>query len=354
MIEPTHSSIGRTGTFIEPSGEFTQPERKRMQFNSLPGFQRPVSAQVLGTLTFGDTVDRDAARHILNIAREAGVNIIDTANGYADGDAERILGDLHAELDDCLICTKAGMPHPDAEGYPPLSPEGLQASIDGSLRRLRRESVDLFYLHKPDRQTPILETLQTVKNLMNQGQIRAWGVSNYSAWQIADLEATADKLGMPRAAVAQQLYNPLARRIEEEFVEFAATRNYHTMAYNLLAGGLLSGKYDFAQGPGPSGRFSSSKVASRYKNRYWKNQLFSGVSQLDRLAEESGLTLVELTLRWIISQPVTNSVLLGASRAQQLRGNLTALSKGPLPDDLIQACNDATEDLRGPMPSYNR
>jgi aryl-alcohol dehydrogenase-like predicted oxidoreductase len=325
-----------------------------MQFTSLPGIDRPMSAQVLGTLTFGDTVDRDAARHMLRVACEAEVNIVDTANGYADGEAERLLGDLHAELNDSMVCTKAGMPHPDAGNNSPLSPQGLRASIEGSLRRLRRESVDLFYLHKPDRQTPIVDTLKVVSELLDQGKIRAWGVSNYSAWQIADLDATADEVGIPRAAVAQQLYNPLARRIEEEYVEFASTRNYHTMAYNMLAGGLLSGKYDFSEGPGTSGRFSSSKVASRYKDRYWNEQLFSGVSALNRLAEEAGLTLVELTLRWVMSQPVTTSVLLGASRAEHLQNNLKALSKGSLPPDLVTACNEATEALRGPMPKYNR
>lgn len=325
-----------------------------MQLTYISGIDRPMSAQVLGTLTFGDTVDRDGARQLLRVANEAGVNTVDTANGYAGGDAERILGDLQADLNDSIICTKAGMPHPDAGDHSPLSPEGLRASIEGSLSRLRRESVDLFYLHKPDRKTPVVDTLQVVKQLLDEGKIRAWGISNYSAWQIADLDAAADEIGIPRAAVAQQLYNPIARRIEDEYAEFAATRDYHTMAYNLLAGGLLSGKYDFSEGPGDSGRFASSKVASRYKERYWNKQLFTGVSELNSVAEESGITLVELALRWVISQEVTTSVLLGASKAGHLQSNLTAISNGALPHDVVTACNEVTEMLRGPMPSYNR
>lgn len=325
-----------------------------MEVTAVPGIESPMSTQVLGTLTFGDTVDREGARRMINVAREAGVNVIDTANGYAGGEAERMLGELYADLGGFVICTKAGIPHPDAGGASPLSPKGIRASVEGSLRRLRRDSVDLFYLHKPDRNTDIDDTLTTIAELLDQGTIRAWGVSNYAAWQIAELDATAAAIGIPRAAVAQQLYNPVARRLEDEYSEFAFTRNYHTMAYNLLAGGILSGKHDFSRGPGATGRFSSSEVASRYKDRYWKQQLFTGVSGLKRLAEASGLTLVELALRWVISQKVTTSVLLGASRAEHLQSNLKALSKGALPPDLVTACNESTDGLRGPMPAYNR
>lgn len=326
-----------------------------MKTMELAGIDRPLSAQVLGTLTFGDTVDKDGARQMISIAREAGVNMIDTANGYANGKSERLLGDLHREIGDSMVVgTKAGIPHPDAGDHLPLSPRGLRASLEGSLARLARDSVDVFYLHRPDRDTPIIETLQTLRNLQTEGKIRTWGISNYSAWQIADLHRAAEQVGIAHPAVAQQLYNPIARRLEDEYAEFATSRNFHTMAYNLLAGGILSGKYDFSKGPGSSGRFSSSMVAARYRNRFWNEQLFAGVSTLNRIADESGLTLIELALRWVVSQKVTTSVLVGASRPEHLKNNFRALSRGPLEPDLVVACQEATAYLRGPMPAYNR
>lgn len=326
-----------------------------MKTMEIAGIDHPLSTQVLGTLTFGDTVDKEGARQMISIAREAGINMIDTANGYADGNSERLLGDLRREFGDSMVvCTKAGIPHPDAENHPPLSPRGLRASLEGSLARLSRDSVDVFYLHRPDRETPIMKTVQTLRDLQTEGKIRTWGISNYSAWQIADLHRAAEQVGIAHPAVAQQLYNPIARRLEDEYAEFATSRNFHTMAYNLLAGGILSGKYDFSRGPGSSGRFSSSMVADRYRNRFWNEHLFAGVSALNRIAEESGLTLIELALRWVISQKVTTSVLVGASRPEHLQTNLRALSRGPLEPNLVAACQEATAYLRGPMPAYNR
>lgn len=326
-----------------------------MKTMEIAGIDRRLSAQVLGTLTFGDTVDKEGARQMISIARDAGVNIIDTANGYADGKAERLLGELRQDLGDSMvICTKAGIPHPDAGGRPPLSSRALRASLEGSLSRLGRNNVDVLYLHRPDRETPIIETLHTVRDLHAEGKIRTWGISNYSAWQIADLHRAAEQVGIVHPAVAQQLYNPIARRLEDEYAEFARSRNLHTMAYNPLAGGILSGKYDFSQGPGASGRFASSMVADRYRDRYWNEQLFAGVSALNRLADQSGLKLTELALRWVISQRVTSSVLVGATKTEHLQSNFTALSRGPLEPDLLAACQEVTDYLRGPMPTYNR
>lgn len=321
----------------------------------IPGLETEASSAVLGTMTFGDTVDIDGARQMIRAARDAGVTVIDTANGYAGGDTERMLGDLGSEIpSEMIVCTKAGIPHPDADGHAPLSPTGIQRALDGSLSRLRRPSVDLFYLHQPDRSTPIEETLSTVKQLLQDGQIRAWGVSNFAAWQIADLDAAADRLGMPGPVVAQQLYSPIARRLEDEYVEFAASHRVHTMVYNPLGGGLLSGKHDFTRGPQESGRFSSSRLAQMYRDRYWNERLFDGVARLEGVAAESGLPLLELALRWVLSRDVTGSVLLGGSKVHHLTSNLDALARGPLSPDLVAACDEATASLSGAMPAYNR
>ncbi|MEQ4721286.1 aldo/keto reductase [Nonomuraea sp. B19D2] len=301
---------------------------------------------VLGTMTFGDTVDARTAGRMLDHALDAGVTGVDTANGYAGGAAEEILGELlRSRRDRVVLATKAGIPHPDAGDHAPLSPAGLRASLEGSLRRLKTEHVDLFYLHQPDRATPLDDTLATVAELMAEGKIGSLGVSNYAAWQIAGIS--------PLPVVAQQLYNLLARRIEDEYAEFALTSGLRTMVYNPLGGGLLTGRHRFDQAPG-TGRFGDSRVAAMYRKRYWDADLFKAVEALQAITEDAGLPLAELSLRWLAGNPVVSAVLLGASSVDHLRANLAALAAGPLPADVAAACDAVGDTLRGPMPAYNR
>jgi aryl-alcohol dehydrogenase-like predicted oxidoreductase len=321
---------------------------------ALPGVPVPLSRLVLGTMTFGDTVDRDGAAAMLDAALDAGITGVDTANGYAGGESERILAEvLPRRRDRVVLATKAGIPHPDQGEHPPLSPAGLRAALEGSLQRLGTDHVDLFYLHQPDRRTPPAETLATVAEFAAEGKIRALGVSNYAAWQIAELTRAADRVGAPRPVVAQQLHNLLARRIEEEYVEYAAVTGLATMVYNPLGGGLLTGRHRFDEDP-TSGRFGDSKLAAMYKQRYWDERMFAAVADLTRIADGAGLPLTELALRWLLGRPSTDALLLGGSRTQHLLANLQAAQAGPLPADVTAACDAVGVTLRGPMPAYNR
>lgn len=313
-------------------------------------FTRPV----LGTMTFGDTVTADTAAQMVDAALAAGITHIDTANGYAGGEAERILADvLRGRRDQVTVATKAGIPHPDADGKAPLSPVGLRASVEGSLRRLDTERVDLFYLHQPDRATPLHETLSTVAQLVEEGKIGALGVSNYAAWQIAEINHLADQVGAPRPVVAQQVYNLLARRIEDEYAEFAAVTGLITMVYNPLGGGLLTGRHSFDADPA-EGRFGDSRLAAMYKQRYWNTTVFDALSQLAVLADKAGLPMTELALRWLVSKPVAGPLLLGGSKVSHLENNIAAINAGPLDADLVAECDDIGAALRGTMPNYNR
>jgi aryl-alcohol dehydrogenase-like predicted oxidoreductase len=313
-------------------------------------FTRPV----LGTMTFGDTVTADVAAQMVDAALAAGITHIDTANGYAGGEAERILADvLRGRRDQVTVATKAGIPHPDADGKAPLSPVGLRASVEGSLRRLDTERVDLFYLHQPDRATPLHETLSTVAQLVEEGKIGALGVSNYAAWQIAEINHLADQVGAPRPVVAQQVYNLLARRIEDEYAEFAAVTGLITMVYNPLGGGLLTGRHSFDADPA-EGRFGDSRLAAMYKQRYWNTTVFDALSQLAVLADKAGLPMTELALRWLVSKPVAGPLLLGGSKVSHLENNIAAINAGPLDADLVAECDDIGAALRGTMPNYNR
>lgn len=325
-----------------------------MNLLSLAGIDVPVSRLVLGTMTFGDTVDASGAAHLLDLALEAGVTGVDTANVYANGVTEEIVGGLLVgRRDRIVLATKAGMPHPDHGDDAPLSAAGLRAGLEGSLRRLKVEHVDLFYLHQPDRRTPLRETLATVADLTVEGKIRALGVSNFAAWQIVEINHVVEEVGAPRPVIAQQVYNLLARRLEEEYREFARTSGLVTMVYNPLAGGLLTGRHQLSENPS-TGRFGDSMLASMYRQRYWAPELFAAVTELARIAAASGIDLVQLSLRWLLGREGVDALLLGASREEHLRANLAAAQAGALPGDVVAACDVVGARLRGPMPAYNR
>ncbi len=320
----------------------------------LPGVPVPLSRLVLGTMTFGDTVDPAGAAAMVDAALDAGITGIDTANAYAGGRTEPMLADLlRGRRDRVVLATKAGMPHPDAGDHSPLSPAALRASLEGSLRRLDTDRIDLFYLHQPDRATPIADTLATVTELVAEGKVLALGVSNYAAWQIAELTHTADLVGAPRPVLAQQLYNLLARRVEEEYLEYARTSGLTTMVYNPLGGGLLTGRHRFDEKPG-TGRFGDSALAGMYRQRYWDARLFAAVERLAGIAEDAGIGLAELSLRWLLGKEDVGALLLGGSRVTQLHANLAAAAAGALRADVAAACDEVGADLRGPMPAYNR
>lgn len=309
---------------------------------------------VLGTMTFGDTVDLDAAVELMDLALDAGITHIDTANGYSAGESERIVSKfISARRDSVTVATKAGMHLGDTDGNSPLSPKGLRLSIEASLTRLGTEYVDLLYLHQPDRAANLQDTLEAVAALRAEGKVRALGVSNFSAWQIGEVSRIAGDVGAPRPIVAQQLYNLLARRIEDEYVEFADVTGLTTMVYNPLGGGLLTGKHSFEQSPN-EGRFGDSRLASMYRDRYWNAQIFEAISALSAIASDAGLPLTELALRWLRSKPVVGPILLGGSKATHVKANIDALGRGPLTHDLMIACDDVGATLRGPMPAYNR
>lgn len=312
-----------------------------------------LSRLALGTMTFGDTVDEETAGRMLDVALDAGVTMIDTANGYAGGATESMLGKLLPSRSGYVLATKAGIPHPDAGDAAPLSAAAIRACVEGSLQRLGVERVDLFYLHQPDRSTPLEETLTEVARLVERGSIGALGVSNFSAWHIAAVDSAADAVGAPRPVVAQQLYNLIARRIEEEYAEFATSSRLATMVYNPLGGGLLTGRHSYGDRP-EHGRFGDSRLAAMYTERYWNAELFDAIEALNDIAEQAGLNPSELALRWLLGREVVGSVLLGGSKIAHLEANLAAAAKGPLPPDVVEACDQVGAQLRGPMPAYHR
>lgn len=320
----------------------------------LPDLAQPLPRLVLGTMTFGDTVDVGVARTMVDTALAAGITSFDTANGYAAGRSEQMLGEVLGRRREAVtIATKAGIYPGDAGGSPLLSREGLRSSLEASLRRLGTDHVDIYYLHQPDRSVPVEETVAALGDFVKEGKVRTIGVSNFAAWQIADIFTACDALGTPRPILAQQLYNLVARRIEAEYVEFATTKGLATIVYNPLGGGLLTGRHSLDAVP-TEGRFGTSALSEMYRDRYWNASTFAAIAALGAIGADAGITLPELSLRWLLSKPVVSAVLLGGSRPHQLEANIAAAQDGSLPDDVVAACDEAGLALAGSMPGYNR
>lgn len=319
---------------------------------SIDGVAVPLTPLVLGTMTFGDTVDEAAAHEVIEAAIAAGITGIDTANGYAKSVTESLISPLvKKHRESIVLATKAGMPHADAGDHSPLSAAGLRASVEGSLRRLDVDSMDLFYLHQPDRAAALSETLETVAALHAEGKIKALGISNYAAWQAVDLIHAADAAGAPRPVVAQNVYSVLARRVEDEWLECGATHGIATMAYNPLAGGLLA-RRPSTEGTGE--RFSGSVLAQMYSQRYINDTVLSAVEAFSAVADEAGISAAEMALRWVAGAEGISSLLLGASRVTQLEKNIASVAKGRLSEDVLNAIDEATAAVRGSQPNYNR
>jgi aryl-alcohol dehydrogenase-like predicted oxidoreductase len=309
---------------------------------------------LLGTMTFGDTVDLDAARAMVDQALAMGIDHIDTANVYSTGDAERMLGKLLAgRRDEVTLATKVGMPSADAGPHAPLSAAAITRCVEASLGRLCTDRVDLLYLHQPDRSTPLEETLGVVAELQRQGKVVEFGLSNYSAWMTVDVERAAVAAGVSKPTVGQQLLNLVARRLEDEYVEMARAHGLRTAAYNPLGGGLLTGLHSVDTYP-DAGRFGDSRLAAMYQARYWSPSIFEAIRQYQRIATDAGMTLLELALRWVAGHEYVDAVIVGASKVEHVVTNVDLLRRGRLTDDLIDSIDAVGADLRGPMPAYHR
>ena len=317
-----------------------------METRIVPGTDLRVSRLILGTMTFGGQVDERAAEEMVDVALGAGITMFDTAYVYTEGRSEEILGAvLKRKKSDALVATKV---HPQSGG---LGRAAIFSAIDTSLKRLQRDYVDLYYLHSPDPKTPIDETLEAMAELVRSGKVKRVGISNYAAWQILDIRYRSAAKGWPAIAFSQQLYNLVARRLDEEYAAFTAAFPLFDVVYNPLAGGLLTGKHNGpASTPVAGSRFSQEM----YRRRYWNEQQFNAVERLRESARGAGLSLIELALRWLWTRPVVDAVLLGASSADQLRMNIAAAEEQPLPDDLLKQCDDVWQELRGIAPGYNR
>ncbi len=223
-------------------------------------------------------------------------------------------------------------------------------AIDESLKRLQTDYLDLYYLHAPDHTVPIEESLEAMESLVKQGKVRYPACSNYAGWEVVQMLCIAKERGWHAPYVSQPMYNLLARGIEQEYLAMCKEFGVSTVVYNPLAGGLLTGKHR-PDAVIPGTRFDNNKL---YQDRYWHQQYFNAVERLRQIAQSAGRSLISLSLNWLLHHTASDVVILGASSLEQLNENLAAGEEGPLPEEVVKACDQVWQDLRGPLPVYNR
>ena len=251
-----------------------------------------VSRVCMGTMTFGSQTDLEESTRIVDRCLDEGINFFDTANVYNQGQSEEILGHiLGPRRKDTVLASKVRGAMGDPIEYVGLSCEAVRKGIEGSLRRLNTDYLDIYSLHQPDDQTPIEETLDVMEELRQEGKIRYPATSNYSAWQLCEIHSICDTRGYAKPWISQPMYNLVARGIEQEYLAFTEKAGISNVVYNPLAGGLLTGKQRKDAAPLPGTRFDGNQL---YLDRYWHDAYFEAVAELERIGQAAGITLVQL------------------------------------------------------------
>ena len=325
-----------------------------MQFKHFGRTGLSVSRLCLGTGTFGHQTGEAEAFRILDAAADAGVNFIDTANSYPAGalphevgSSEEITGRwLKDKRGKFILGTKAGGPMGPSAWDKGASRKHLLDAIDASLRRLSTDCVDLYQIHTDDPTTPLDETAETLDLIVRSGRVRYVGVSNFLAYRLARAIGRQDTLGLVRFVSVQPRYNLLFREIERELLPLAQEEGLAVIPYNPLAGGLLTGRYRRDDEP-DKGRFSAElgQFGAAYRARYWREREFDTLEQLRALATASGQPLPKLAIAWILANSAITSVILGASRSEQLKDTLAAADYSLAPE-LKAELDDLTAEYR--------
>jgi aryl-alcohol dehydrogenase-like predicted oxidoreductase len=319
-----------------------------MEYRALGGSGLKVPVLSLGTATFGGgseflrvwgASDVAEATRLIDVCLDAGLTMFDSADAYSGGLAEEILGQaIKGRRDKVLISTKAGFrtgPGADDVG---TSRAHLVAACEASLRRLGTDYIDLWQLHSFDALTPVEETLETLALLVKQGKVRHIGCSNYSGWQLMKSLAASERHGWPRFVAHQAYYSLLAREYEWELMPLALDQNVGTVVWSPLSGGKLSGKLARNQ-PAPKG--SRISVQSTLGSAMPEGQFFDLIDVLEAIAAETGRTVSQVALRWLLQRPSVATLVIGARNEEQLRANLGAVDFS-LNDDQMRRLDEAS------------
>lgn len=294
-----------------------------------------VSHFCLGAMGFGSQLDRRESARVLDEALDHDVNIMDTAECY--GESEAILGELlGARRENVIIATKVFSLRAADEHCGNNSRANILHSIEFSLRRLKTDYVDLYQLHHPDAQTPIEETLSTLDGLVKDGKVRYLGVTNHYAWQLAYMNGVAALRSWEPCVSLQTCYNIIDRPIEMEMVAFCERFNIAVMAYSPLCGGVLTGKYTRGVTPDPDSRVA--QWGGNMLDVHESDQVHDILDALKQIAEETGVTINQLAIQWLLAKPYVTTVLLGGSRPEHFTPMYDVVGR-PLDSDLVERMN---------------
>jgi aflatoxin B1 aldehyde reductase len=306
---------------------------------------------ILGTVTFGSQADEKAAERMVALFLDRGYREFDTAYSYCDGLTEEILGRIldRSRRQKISLATKI---HPMKGGG--LTPGEIARQLETSLRRLKTEYVDLLYFHAPDLKTPIEATLEGCHRLFEQGKFKTLGLSNYAAWQVADIWHLCKRRGWGAPVVYQGRYNAITRDGDRELFPALRAFGVKFYGYNPLAGGFLTGKYVDPENKPTEGRFV---LYPRYMTRYWRGPHFRAVETIREACKAHGLTMADVAIRWMMHHSLLrgdngDGVIVGATRVEQLEKNLESCSGGKLPEALVVAFDEAWEIVGPECPPY--
>jgi aryl-alcohol dehydrogenase-like predicted oxidoreductase len=319
-----------------------------MEYRLLGRSGLKISALTLGTMTFGGkgrfalvgNTDAAGAARMVDMALDAGVNLIDTSDIYSVGSSEEIVGQtIRGKRDGVLLATKARFPMGPGPNDVGLSRHHLTRACEASLKRLGVDHIDLYQVHEWDGQTPVEETMAALDSLVRSGKVGYIGVSNFTGWQLMKALGAADRAGGARFVSQQIHYSLEAREAEYELVPITLDQGLGILVWSPLGGGLLSGKYRRGQAAPEGGRRFAEWKEPPIRD---ENRLYDIIELLLKIGEEHDVSAAEVALAWLLRRPGVASVVIGATKESQLRANLKAVALRLTEADM-QRLNDASK-----------
>ena len=303
-----------------------------MEYNYLGKSGLRVSRLCLGTMDFGDGLDAATAARVIDSAREAKVNFIDTADAYNNGAAETMIGPLIArDRDGWVLATKVGQQDGPVHRKQGLSRKWMLAAIDASLKRLGTDYVDIYYMHHRDRDTPLIESVEAMRDIIASGKATYWGFSNHYGWEIGEIIRLCDQTGTPRPVIAQPMYNIVMRMAENDYLPACANYGIGVASFSPLARGALTGKYR------PEGQPPAGSRGARGDQSLLTRDLSPRVHQvIDAIrghCEKRGMTPADFAVLWVLNNRTVSSVITGPRTLEHWNGYLGALRHTFTADD---------------------
>jgi aryl-alcohol dehydrogenase-like predicted oxidoreductase len=283
-----------------------------------------ISPICLGTMMFGGRTDAPTSRRIIDKAREAGINFIDTADQYNSGASEEVTGEaIRAHRDEWVLATKLANPMGKARNQRGLSRKWIFEAVEGSLRRLGTSYIDVYYLHKEDHDTPLETTVAAMGDLVRAGKIRHFGVSNHRSWRVAAICAICDQLGIDRPVVSQPYYNAMNRMPETEHLPACAHFGLGVVPYSPLARGVLTGKY--APDSAPAAGTRAAAQDKRMMETEWRRESLEQAQKIRAHAEARGMTAGQFAVNWVLNNALVTATIAGPRTEEQWDDYIGAL-----------------------------